>query len=111
MPKSLIQILRDPEWRVQFMEFCKNEDSYENVLFWLRIDDYKKITNKEIRKIVANKIYHEYIESITRDEIKNNIKKMLDEEVIKRTMFDDAQNEVFQSMEDLFNRFVENFNK
>jgi len=59
---SIKDTLNNPVLLKAFAEFCKKEHSEENINFWIRVEEYKKIKDRHERKQAAKKIYEECFE-------------------------------------------------
>ncbi|KAI1882897.1 hypothetical protein AGOR_G00239630 [Albula goreensis] len=60
--ESVDRLLECKSGQIAFREFLKTEYSEENILFWLEIEEYKKIKSTEEMIASANRIFSEYVE-------------------------------------------------
>ncbi|ESN97426.1 hypothetical protein HELRODRAFT_85561, partial [Helobdella robusta] len=105
-----------------FFEFLKKELCSENLIFWLKCNDYKKNclnTNgmndseqKEVLMQSARRIYNEHLcehseEQINVDySVKRNVEDRLNQSSICADIFDDAQKHIYMLMkQDKYGRF------
>jgi len=56
---SIKDTLNNPVLLKAFAEFCKKEHSEENINFWIRVEEYKKIKDRHERKQAAKRICEE----------------------------------------------------
>lgn len=110
-PMSFENILADPVNLKYFKQFCIQEMSVENLLFWLEVEDYRTIDAPEYRAFVAKKVYRKYIQPdapmgiAVNDRTRKEIKLTKNPE---STMYNKLQEEVLLSMKmDIFSRFVD----
>lgn len=54
-------VLHDPINFKYFKKFCIQEMSVENLLFWLEVEEYRKVDAPQYRGFLAKKIYRKYI--------------------------------------------------
>ncbi|XP_036410295.1 regulator of G-protein signaling 13-like [Megalops cyprinoides] len=109
--QSLEKLLQSKYGMATFHAFLKSEYSDENIEFWLRCEEYKKIKSSYRMNSKAKKIYEQYIQAQAPKEI--NIDHQT-REIIKRNVkspttlcFDEAQKIVFGLMErDSYPRFL-----
>ena len=110
-PMSFENILADPVNLKYFKQFCIQEMSVENLLFWLEVEDYRTIEAPEYQQFVGKKIFRKYIQedapmgiavsARNRKSIRLTAKPEVD-------LYDKLQEEVVLSMKmDIFPRFVE----
>jgi hypothetical protein len=46
-PLSLVAVLAEPSFRFCFQKFCEQQHSEENLLFWVDVEEYQKLTDKK----------------------------------------------------------------
>ncbi|KAI5612653.1 regulator of G-protein signaling 1 [Silurus asotus] len=109
--QSLETLLRSNTGKSIFQAFLKSEFSDENIEFWLRCEDFKKIKCSRRLTSRAKKIFERYIQPEAPKEINIDHKTR---EIIKQNVqtpnkycFDEAQKTVFSLMEkDSYPRFL-----
>jgi hypothetical protein len=115
----LDSVLREKELRDAFKVFCNNEYSFENLAFWLDIEEYKKMCASETAldplKEQANTVYETYLMNGAQFDVQlpADILKVIENTLINstnakdfETIYDAAQSFVFKFMEeDSFQRF------
>src|SRR5690606_22644774 len=55
----LTDTLNNKQLLEAFLDFCKQERSEDNLVFWLQVEEFKKINDRHERKHAANKIFEE----------------------------------------------------
>ncbi|KAK2860945.1 hypothetical protein Q7C36_005111 [Tachysurus vachellii] len=109
--QSLETLLRSKTGKATFQAFLKSEFSDENIEFWMKCEDFKKIRSNATLTSRAKKIFDRYIQAEapreinidhkTREIIKHNV------QTPTRYCFDEAQKIVFSLMEkDSYPRFL-----
>jgi len=111
-PLSIAQVLCDPFNMKYFKQFCIQEMSVENLLFWLEVADYKNVDAPEYRRFVARKIHRKYIAENAPMAIavpsKLRSSLLLTNELPTLDFFDKLRDSVESSMQmDIFPRFME----
>ncbi|KAJ8274483.1 hypothetical protein COCON_G00091080 [Conger conger] len=109
--QSLEKLLQSKYGMATFHTFLKTEYSDENIEFWLRCEDYKKIRSSYRMNSKAKKIYEQYIQSKAPREINidHHTREMIKMNVTAPTIFcfDEAQKIVYKLMErDSYPRFL-----
>eukprot|EP01080_Neovahlkampfia_damariscottae_P003311 gene3311-5752_t len=66
---SMLDILQDEQKRKVFKKFSKSEYSSENIEFWERVQEFKKIKDKNERLDEAEMIYYHFLTPESDDEI------------------------------------------
>ncbi|KAH9404533.1 termination of G-protein coupled receptor signaling pathway [Tyrophagus putrescentiae] len=107
---ELEDVLRDEQGLSCFKEFLKTEFSHENLEFWLRCNEFKKMDNKKEMKKCCQEIYNKYIhlKGTHSVNIDHQARKMIEDSLKKphQNMFDMAMHQIFQLMQsDSFTRF------
>jgi serine/threonine protein kinase len=98
-----------------FKEFCIQEMSVENLLFWLEVQDYKTTEAPGYRRMIARKIFQKYVradapmgiavQDRTRREVADGYQRGGEPDP---TLFDGLATEVVMSMKlDILPRFLE----
>jgi len=110
-PLSFDQILSDPVNLNYFKNFCMEEMSVENLLFWLECEEYREIKAPEYRGFSARKIYRKYIadNAPTMLGIEDRLRKAIVlGDAPPSELFREAQQAVVVSMKlDIFPRFID----
>ena len=111
---SIEQILADPINMKAFKEFCIQEMSVENLLFWLEVADYRQTEAPEYRKMLAGKIFKKFIKKdapmgiAVQDRTRKDVQNQYNQQNPEPTLFDALATEVVLSMKmDILPRFVE----
>ncbi|KAJ8357237.1 hypothetical protein SKAU_G00200310 [Synaphobranchus kaupii] len=109
--QSLENLLQSKYGMATFHSFLKAEYSDENLEFWLRCEEYKKIKSSYRMHSKAKKIYEQYIQTKAPREINidHHTREAIKRNVMAPTMFcfDDAQKIVYGLMErDSYPRFL-----
>jgi len=109
--EALHIILEDRELALIFRGFLHSLYSNENLAFWMVAEDYKTITNKKLRKVRAEEIYHKYFnpDSTYEVNIDGELKKELDLAMVDpdENTFNNIQKAIWRLMEmDSYPRFV-----
>ncbi|XP_059399522.1 regulator of G-protein signaling 13-like isoform X2 [Carassius carassius] len=109
--QSLERLLGSKYGLATFRTFLKSEFSDENIEFWLKCEDYKKITSSHKMSSKARKIFEQFVEAESPKEI--NIDYQTREEIKRKVKsptpqcFDEAQKIVYGLMErDSYPRFL-----
>ncbi|KAG9338390.1 hypothetical protein JZ751_025794 [Albula glossodonta] len=109
--QSLEKLLQSKYGMATFHSFLKAEYSDENIEFWLRCEEYKKIKSSYKMNSKAKKIYEQYVQASAPKEI--NIDHQTRETIKKNVLaptticFDEAQRIVYGLMErDSYPRFL-----
>ena len=106
-----------------FHEFCLNEFSVENILFWIEVEIFKTIDEKEQRELFARYLYYTYICPINSplainisDEVRQEIQFPFTS-VVESNLFDEAQEHAYAMIKghaysryeksDIFQKFIE----
>nr|CAG4708285.1 unnamed protein product [Naegleria fowleri] len=58
---ELAQVRTNPKLLPFFISYSEREKSEENILFWLRVENYKQIEDPETRLVEARKIFDEFL--------------------------------------------------
>lgn len=62
-PDDCLATLQDPYWRTRFQSFAigKNPGHEGTFTFWTLVDEFKCASNSQIRVVLANRIYSDYV--------------------------------------------------
>ena len=107
---TIFNALNDKRILIVFEEFCKEEDSSENITLWNAIQEFKHQIqtgdNKKAQEI-SKTICDNFLElvNITSDLKKNTIAKVTSTGSKDATVFDSLEGEIVYLMEDTFSRF------
>eukprot|EP00761_Pharyngomonas_kirbyi_P012548 gb/GECH01012575.1/.p1 GENE.gb/GECH01012575.1/~~gb/GECH01012575.1/.p1 ORF type:complete len:522 (+),score=103.63 gb/GECH01012575.1/:1-1566(+) len=103
--------LTDSAGRECFKQFLIREFSVENLLFWIEVEQFKKVSGDEMNQI-ANQIFETYImygsafEINIDDELSAGIRERIHNGNISSDMFDEVQDYIYHAMQaDSFERF------
>ncbi|KAG5847428.1 regulator of G-protein signaling 8-like [Anguilla rostrata] len=109
--QSLEKLLQSKYGMATFHTYLKTEYSDENIEFWLRCEEYKKIKSSNRMNSKAKKIYEQYIQTKAPREINidHHTRETIKINVMAPTpiCFDEAQKIVYKLMErDSYPRFL-----
>ncbi|KAG2382185.1 hypothetical protein C9374_005387 [Naegleria lovaniensis] len=71
---ELAQVRTNPKLLPFFISYSEREKSEENILFWLRVENYKQIEDPDTRLVEARKIFDEFLQSNGERELNINRK-------------------------------------
>ncbi|ESN93791.1 hypothetical protein HELRODRAFT_146503, partial [Helobdella robusta] len=108
---SFERIMRSHTGRQVFRGYLKSEYSEENMLFWLAIEDYRKVKDCRTREEKARIIYEDYISILSPKEVSldSRVREVINAQMVNPTkeIFDDAQLQIFTLMQrDSYPRFL-----
>ncbi|ESN90818.1 hypothetical protein HELRODRAFT_136785, partial [Helobdella robusta] len=106
---SFDNLLADKEGVQIFMEFLKIEYNQENLVFWLKCEDYKKLSYDEVC-LAAMEMYKTHVseDSMEMVNVDYNVRKKIEHEICQASvhLFHDAQQHIYSLMkEDIYPRF------
>jgi len=96
------QVLKDPVLKMEFEQFLSKEMCLENLQFWEAVNKFKEMETEEELCQESTRIVKEFIgpRSVTpvniSGEILNNIMALYQAKRVEKSMFDDAQKQVFK---------------
>ncbi|KAJ3442723.1 regulator of g protein signaling [Anaeramoeba flamelloides] len=102
--EHFLNILNNPEKLKYFVQFCQNDYSLENIMFYTAVIKFKKISSKNKRKKYSKKLFSTFIQTGAHLEInieshtRKNIIEIFENEQINSNLFDEANDEVFLLM-------------
>ena len=101
---TLIEILKHPVLSPQFHDFLRKRHCWENVSFWEEAEDYRSIEEEAVLKLRARSMWCTYFcKNATMElNVDNNIKKKIENNLKSpnATLFDEAQQAIFQLMDE-----------
>ncbi|CAF0915606.1 unnamed protein product [Brachionus calyciflorus] len=105
------KLLEDPLGLEIFTEFLKKEYSEENIDFWVKCENFKKLTDMDEMKQVANEIWNTYLDtsSMCQINVDNKARSSCQEalQTPNLSMFEMAQTQIFSLMKyDSYSRFL-----
>ncbi|GAB1610355.1 regulator of G-protein signaling 12-like isoform X3 [Argonauta hians] len=108
---SFNRLLDDPSGVQVFTDFLLKEFSEENIHFWLAVDDFKKSVDGTKILSVANHIFQKHLSPAASEPVNvdSSARQMAEQQLEKPspTMFDAAQQQIFQLMkQDSYARFL-----
>ncbi|EDO32804.1 predicted protein [Nematostella vectensis] len=95
----------------QFQEFLRSQYGEENLCFWLAVEDYRRLEDRESRRDMARMIYEDYVSTLSPTEISLDakIRATVDKSMSDpdQNTFDPAQDHIYTLMyHDCFPRFI-----
>jgi len=108
----ITQILKDEGMLQHFANFCAAEYSGENIMFWIDIENFRKLATQDELRLEALRIHATYLSKESQYEInvndnsKENITNTLAlTQAISKTLFDKIQNDLEFVMTDTLARY------
>lgn len=108
---AFIDILKEPSYNRYFKDYLSSQYIEANIFFWVDVEEYKRTPTSQYSLNRANKIYTRYISPEARqpvsikDEIKEKVKKAIEEKDNNPNIFNAAQLEIEEFMKTLFPTF------
>jgi hypothetical protein len=111
MYQKLLNSLEKEELIKPFLEFARNENSSESILIWLKIQEFKQLSENNELEINARTIYESFLKPKSDYEVnipnekKEMIFKRINDNEITKGMFSEVEILILDNLVDPFLRF------